>query len=394
MTGNNAKLVVMIGYINYPTDNRVRREAEALAATGNYRIRVLTPSNSYLNSQRYAKNGVKIVELSTGKYRGKSKIRYLQSYLIFMLKTFLHCARMPHKIDVVHVHNMPDFLVFSAIIPRLLGKKIILDIHDTMAETYLAKFQKNTSKFILWLLRMEEKLSCMFATDIICVNHPQKQLLIERGIPESKITVTMNVPDPAVFKPENGPNRIDVPHEGVRLVYHGTVTRRLGIDLVIKAIPKVKNKLPGICFYVFGDGDDIDEFIELSKELEVEKLVIFNRKFTPMEELIPTLKTMDIGIVSNRWNVAADQMLPVKMLEYVILDKPVIAPRLKTIEHYFGSDMISFFKPDDVDSLADAIILLAQDETRKRNQAENARTFLQKFGWEEHKKDFIAMYDR
>ncbi len=145
---------------------------------------------------------------------------------------------------------------------------------------------------------------------------------------------------------------------------------------------------------MFGDGDDIDEFIELSKELAVEKSVIFNRKFTPMEELIPTLKNMDIGIVSNRWNVAADQMLPVKMLEYVILDIPVIAPRLKTIEHYFDSEMISFFKPDDVDSLADAIILLAQDETRKGNQAENARTFLQKFGWEEHKKDFIAMYGR
>jgi len=394
MADSNVKQVVMIGYINYPTDNRVRREAEALVATGNFSIQVLTPENPNTDSQRYAKKGIKIVEVSTGKYRGKSKLRYFQSYLVFMIKTFLYCTFKARNIDVVHVHNMPDFLVFSAIVPRLLGKKIILDIHDTMADTYQAKFQINTSKFVIWLLRMEEKLSCWFATEIICTTHPQKQELVERGISENKITVTMNVPDPAIFKADDGSKPTEDSHEGVRLVYHGTVTRRLGIDLVIRAVAKLRNRLPGISFHVFGDGDDIDEFIELSKELEVEDSVVFNRKFIPMEELIPTLKTMDIGVISNRRSIAGDQMLPVKMLEYIILDKPVIAPRLKTIEHYFDHEMVSFIEPDDVSSLSDAILQLAQDETKKRKQVENARSFLQKYGWEEHKKDLISMYGR
>jgi len=106
------------------------------------------------------------------------------------------------------------------------------------------------------------------------------------------------------------------------------------------------------------------------------------------------LRTMDIGVISNRRSIAGDQMLPVKMLEYIILDKPVIVPRLKTIEHYFDHEMVSFIEPDDVSSLSDAILQLAQDETKKRKQVENARSFLQKYGWEEHKKDLIALYER
>ena len=29
---------------------------------------------------------------------------------------------------------MPDFLVFSALIPKLLGAKVVLDLHDPMPE--------------------------------------------------------------------------------------------------------------------------------------------------------------------------------------------------------------------------------------------------------------------
>jgi len=95
---------------------------------------------------------------------------------------------------------MPDFIVFSALSPKIFGKKIILDIHDTMLETYNAKFGSLMHGLLSWLLHVEERISCRFANKIICVNHVQKEVIVSRGENPSKITVLLNVPDHKRFK--------------------------------------------------------------------------------------------------------------------------------------------------------------------------------------------------
>jgi glycosyltransferase involved in cell wall biosynthesis len=86
-------------------------------------------------------------------------------------------------------------------------------------------------------------------------------------------------------------------------------------------------------------------------------------------------------------------MLPVKLLEYVALGIPVVAPRLKCIRHYFTESMVSFFEPEDVDSMAASILALYRDPDRRQAQARQAKTFLDRFGWDRHKHDLIRMYD-
>ena len=60
-------------------------------------------------------------------------------------------------------------------------------------------------------------------------------------------------------------------------------------------------------------------------------------------------------------------MLPVKLLEYVSLGIPAVVPRLKTIEHYFSDDMVAYYEPEDVESLADAIYRLYREPERRRD---------------------------
>jgi glycosyltransferase involved in cell wall biosynthesis len=86
-------------------------------------------------------------------------------------------------------------------------------------------------------------------------------------------------------------------------------------------------------------------------------------------------------------------MLPVKLLEYVALGIPVVAPRLKCIQHYFTGSMVSFFEPEDIDSMAVAILALYRDPERRHDQARQAKAFLERYGWEGHKQDLIRMYD-
>jgi glycosyltransferase involved in cell wall biosynthesis len=112
----------------------------------------------------------------------------------------------------------------------------------------------------------------------------------------------------------------------------------------------------------------------------------------PVDQLASALRPMHLGVISNRRNIATELMLPVKMLEYICLDIPVVAPPLKTIRHYFSDDMLSFFEAEDVDSLSAAILESYRDEQRRFSKARRARAFLDHYGWQRHKQDLIDLY--
>jgi len=382
----------MIVYTDYPTDTRVRREAETLALLPEYNVSVLSLKEGEA-PLTYDLDGVHVIELNEKKYCGKSQTRYVLSYVKFLMLSFIRCAKFffQRKIDIVHVHNMPNFLVFSAFIPRVFGKKIILDIHDSVPETYATKFS-GLGRLLFRLLCIEELLSCAFANRIICVNHVQSDVLIQRGIPEEKITISMNVLDHRKFKSVSANHGRKRSLSGFRAVYHGTIAMRLGIDLILRAIAHLKNKIPDLEFHVWGrGGDDLDEILIILNQLGIQDKVHFNDAI-PMDALIPKLLDMSIGIIGNRRSVATELMLPVKLLEYVALGIPVVAPRLKAIQYYFTEEMVTYYEPEDVDSMAEAILKLYENPSLRKAQAEKAKTFLDKYGWEKHKMDLINLY--
>lgn len=380
--------VCMIAYTEYAGDARVRREAETLAAAG-FKVRCLALRIGD-RPTRFTLDGVEVCELGEAKYQGKRPRSYMASYLRFMLSATAECARLlvRRELDIVHAHNMPDFLVFAGLLPRLAGRKVVLDVHDSMPETFAAKFAGEG-----WLYRalcVEERLSAGVAHRVICVNHPQRDVLVARGIPDNKTFISMNVPDPRIFgEPSERTQRDEAQ---LNLIYHGTMARRLGVDLLIHAVSRLRARIPSIKLNLWGHGDDIASFQALSRELGVEEAVQFQVPGYPLRELPGRLATMDVGVVGNRRSSAGDLMLPVKLLEYVSLGIPTVVPRLRAIEHYFTDDMVSYYEPENIDSLADAIATLHESVARRRQQAEHARTFLTSFGWERQGQELVRMY--
>jgi glycosyltransferase involved in cell wall biosynthesis len=166
----------------------------------------------------------------------------------------------------------------------------------------------------------------------------------------------------------------------------------LGIDLAVETVSRLKGEIPGIRFNILGTGKDLDEFVELSREFGVDDCVHFIRKSYPLEKLPALLATMDIGIIPNRKNVTTELMLPVKLLEYVAIGIPVVSARLKTIEHYFSDDMICYFEPESVESMASAILELYRNKKKRQEQVINARKFIERYGWEKHQMELIKLY--
>lgn len=388
------KRICMIVYSDYFWDARPRREAETLSALPGYRVTVLALKTT-VRPRTYDLDGVNVVEMDETQYCGKSKFRYMLSYIKFMTLSFSTCTKLfiSRKVDIVHVHNMPNFLLLAGIVPRLFGNKLILDVHDTVPETFMVKF--NTSRQMLFKsLCLEESLSCALAHEIICVNHVQRDVLVKRGIPLEKMHICMNVPDHKRFNSKNTKKTGKRDHSGFRMVYHGTIVKRLGIDLAIEAVARLINKIPDLEFHIWGkSGDDLDEFVALSEELGVKDKIYFLSKGVPLENLPSKLSGMDLGVVGNRKNIATELMLPVKMLEYIALGIPVVVPRLKGIEYYFSDEMVSYYEPENVDSMAGAVLRLYKDRSMRKKQAEKAKAFLDQYGWKKHQMGLIGLYE-
>ena len=394
MPADATRHVLMVAYTIYPSDARVRREAETIAALEGYAVAVMVLKEQ-ARARHYMLDGVEIVELDIPKYRGKRKLRYFFSYLHYLLLSLMEITRRfaRGRVATVHVHNMPNFLVMAAIIPKLFRRPLILDIHDSMPETYAAKFSGKTNSLFMKLLVLEERISAKLADRIICVNHVQKRALTSHGLASDHVTVVLNAPDPRRFRAVPRTKNLSRTGHHFNIVYHGTITKRLGIDIALQAIHRLRSQITGIRFHVLGTGEDLHAFKRLSSSLGLGARVQFNGRMLPVEKLLAALEEMDLGLISNRQNIATDLMLPVKMLEYFALGIPVVAPALPAIEYYCDAKMVSFYRPEDIDSMAGAIYNLYANPSRREQQAEKAGRFLDRYGWEKHKAKLIQVYE-
>jgi glycosyltransferase involved in cell wall biosynthesis len=209
------------------------------------------------------------------------------------------------------------------------------------------------------------------------VNHVQRDVIVGRGIRAEKVAIVVTMP---VFREQPKRQSATDHQPRFRVVNHGTVSKRLGIDLLIQAAKILVQEIRGFELHLIGAGDDLDEIVELTANLELSEHVHFH-KGVPWDTLPQRLCDMDVGIVANRVNACTNLMLPSKLIDYVNLNIPAVVPRLKAIGYYFTPDMVSYFEPESVDDIARAIVDLSRSEERRRQQALNARTFIEKYSW-------------
>jgi len=139
----------------YPfAEVRVQREGEALADRG-HSVDVICRRHGS-EPRLECNGGVTIHRLALGRKRWGRFSQFFEyiafAFLAFLKVTILH---IKNRFDVVQAHNLPDFLVFSAIIPRLTGSRIILDIHDLMPEFYCSRFQTSLNSLPVRLVQFQ-----------------------------------------------------------------------------------------------------------------------------------------------------------------------------------------------------------------------------------------------
>lgn len=367
--------ICMLAYAHYLSDARIKNYVRTLEGQG-HRVDVIALQSDGESAIEVERAGTIFRVMK--KYQGQNAFMYAWSYLTFFLKSTLLLGRRSfrHRYDVVHVHNMPNALVFAAIFPKALGARIMLDVHDLMTVNYMAKFNAKENSLPVSVLKIEQRLSAMFADCVICADHNQRDYLVEYcGVAHKKITVLLNLPNVELFRPVTVQKKADA----FRIVYHGTIAHRLGIDLIVRAMARVVTRVPAE-LWVYGAGDYLPEALALSSDLGLEGKAHFSGTFFPVEKIPEMVCGMDLGIIGNRRNLACDKyMLPVKLLEYVYLGVPVIAPRLGVIALYFDDTMVRYYEPENVEQMADSIVELFHDKDERERLARTAFNFYQKY---------------
>jgi glycosyltransferase involved in cell wall biosynthesis len=385
----------MVVHAYYPVgETRVERQAQALIRCG-YEVDVVClqkdgePAND-------TQEGVQIYRMPFKRFKGYGRAVQLLEYLTFFFLAFakLTFLQLRRRYGVIQVHNIPDFLVFAALVPKLAGARVILDLHDLMPEFYAASFNRSLTSWPVRLVRWQERLSCRFADHVVTVTDLWKDTLIKRGLPAEKITVVMNVADNQVFRRAPA-TELAVKNDGrFDLIYHGTLVRRYGVDLVVRAVGLVRQEIPEIRFTVIGAGAERDLLVKLTEQLNLQEHVDFSAGILSVQELLPFIRKADIGIVPNRRGVFTDDLLPTKLMEYMAMGVPVLSSRTRAIEAYFDETMIEYFPPGDPEGLAECIMRLWSNPNRLRQLRENSARFNLQYNWPKLAAEYVALVDR
>ena len=339
----STKRVAAVTFDWYPFDPLVRRTAGA-AIDGGYSVDVVClrqPGEPHYEISE----GVRIHRLPINRGFGRSLPLTIMSWCWFLVLSSIVLARLhfQKRFDVVHVHNMPDFLVFSAIIPKILGAKVILEVQDVSPELMGAKAKGKTRNVVIPLARWQERISTAYADHVITVGWPFKQLLLKRGVPDEKITIILNSADPKLFPASRGNTREKQVFDASRpliLMYHGTVASRNGLDIAVRALALARKVVPHIRLDIKGRGEFIPTLKQLAQELGVSEYLVFSEPCQP-EELVDFVTHGDVGIIPYRNDGFMELVLPTKAYEFAWMCRPIIASNTRAIRSMFRPESIA-----------------------------------------------------
>ena len=384
--------VCMLAYSFYDTDARVRKYAETLVRRGNH-VDVIALKREGQQAHDIL-NGVNIYRIQERLLDEKGKLDYLYKLLQFFIYSSFHLMKK-HVIahyDIIHVHSVPDFEVFAALLPKVYGTRIILDIHDPVPDFFSAKFGTGKKNIYIKILTFIEYISTQFADHVITVTDYWKEKIAKRAhIADSKISVILNLPDISIFNYQNFTRNKS--NSDFTLLYPGTLNKHCGLDVAIKAVNILKDEIPSIKFLIYGSGSESNNLRLLVKQLNLEHIVSFHG-FLPLSSIPQIMRDGDIGIaLLSGSSEYSQQALNVKLFEFLSMGLAAIATRTKSIEYYLREGTVMLSEPNDPADVARCVREIYRNPEKRNELIKKGLEFIKHNNSEVEMSNYLRIVD-
>jgi glycosyltransferase involved in cell wall biosynthesis len=348
------KRVAMVTFSPYPEDERPRRAIDAFREAGMTIDLICLGSGNY--RKRETADSLNILRVPM-KHRRGGKLSYAFQYgsFIFVSSLIFALRALAKRYDLVYVHNMPDILVLSALVPKALGARVILDLHDPMPELMTTIYDLGKDSFSVRFIRGMEKWSIARTNLVITVNLACKRIFAARSCKPEKIIVVMNTPDSKIFPFQAAQEQPSMHQDHTKpfvMMYHGTLVERNGLDLAVEALEMVREKMPTAELRVYGPSTPfLERVMEMVHAKGMQGMVQY-LGVRRLEDLPHEIEQCDVGIIPNQRNPFTDINTPVRIFDFLANGKPAIAPCTAGIKDYFNEESLVFFEPGNAADLA------------------------------------------
>ena len=388
---NTRKKICMVAYTPYEADNRVRRYAETLAKRGDL-VDVIALNGTDFGEPQKEIKGVTVYRVQHREHNERSKWTYAWRLLRFLVRSSGALTKLHkrNRYDVIHIHNMPDFLVFAAWYPKFTGAKLILDIHDVVPELFANKFRTRLKSAYVGLLKATEKMSSKFVDHVIVSNHLWHKTVIARSVSKQKCSVVINHVDPEMFS-----RHARTRNDGKFIVlFPGSLQWHQGLDIAIEAFAYFQTKVPNAEFHIYcgAGGDRQDELRRLTQKLGLEGSVRFNGGVA-LDEMAQVIANADLGVVPKRADSFGNEAYSTKIMEFMSQGVPVVVSRTKIDTFYFEEGVVHFFPSGDSQAMAEAMLDVINNQELRQSLVARGYEYVERNSWGRKKKEYLDLID-
>ena len=277
--------------------------------------------------QREMMDDIPVIRVPLYPSHNRSSIKRIISYSSLSLAQATLGIASVKKADVAYVCQGPATIGLPSIMAKWLRKiPFVYHIQDLWPDSLSATGMFD-SKSGMKALHKWCKFVYSQANQIITISPGMKELLCERGVPESKIDIVYNWCDEQKFLPSGDISKpsleyADIFKDKFNIVYAGNIGKAQALEAVIIAAEIILEKNSEIQFILIGDGIDKKT---LQQKIIHEK--IKNVKFIPQQcssEINKFLNLADVLLVHLKDTELFKITIPSKIQAYLATGKPIM----------------------------------------------------------------------
>lgn len=170
-----------------------------------------------------------------------------------------------------------------------------------------------------------------------------------------------------------------------KLIFAGGFVPYMGVDLVIRSLPVILKKVPGVTFDIIGRGEEEQNWKKLAKDLEVEKQVNFENWMEDREAFHHRLSGAALGMAPFNYHILDDKVKnadPGKIKDYTSSGLPVITTKAVYTHKEITNGKCGIIIDYSVNDLSNAVIKLLTNPKLLLEYRKNAVKYASQFDWD------------